>query len=65
MVQDDATTGKTTKTNKPFSKLVEDAVLALKEVEQQLKDPFVKSKCQIAFSDDVNLFLKVNAITNE
>ena len=40
----DPTMDKIAKTNKPYAKLVEDAVLSLKEVESQLSDPFNKSK---------------------
>ncbi|KAL5263869.1 hypothetical protein ACHWQZ_G005072 [Mnemiopsis leidyi] len=36
-------TDKTAKTAKPYSKLVEDAILSLKEVESQLSDPFNKT----------------------
>lgn len=43
-------TDKTAKTAKPYSKLVEDAIVSLKEVESQLSDPFNKSKLQFSIS---------------
>ena len=45
---DRTATEKTNKTSKPFAKLIEDAVISLKEVEQQLGDPFAKCKLLVA-----------------
>ena len=49
MDNNDVPAEKITKSTKPFPKLIEDAVIALKEIEKQLNEPLVGSKLLIEF----------------